>query len=235
MFNERKRLRYLEIYAVVSMIVLFSLVFSGFMQPKQKFGEIDVERLNVIDKNGQLRVVIANSERMPDPVIDGYAFKTERPPGILFFNGLGDENGGLISGAVAANGKYGAYQGLSFDKYKQAQAMALVYNDKSGKYRAGLQIWDRSETSLATLLKKREQIKKMPDGADKDKAFAEWEIQNASPTRVYVGKNADKEAEIRLADGAGNVRIRMKVPAEGEPRLEFLDKKGTVVRSLKAD
>ncbi|MCB1025940.1 MAG: hypothetical protein KDB79_16210, partial [Acidobacteria bacterium] len=147
-----KRLKILEIYAVVSIAVLGVLVFTGFTNSQQKFTEIDVERLNVREKNGQLLMVVANSDRMPDPIINGKKWKTERPAGMLFYNGLGDENGGLVFGAVEGGGKYGAYQGFSFDKHKQAQAMALVYNDHSGKYRAGLQIWDRPEIPLSDIL-----------------------------------------------------------------------------------
>lgn len=69
--------------------------FSAFTQTKQKFTEIDVERLNLVEKNGTLRMVMANAERMPDPIINGKAFKTERPPGMIFYNGLGDEDGGF--------------------------------------------------------------------------------------------------------------------------------------------
>lgn len=101
--------------------------FSAFTQTKQKFTEIDVERLNLVEKNGTLRMVMANAERMPDPIINGKAFKTERPPGMIFYNGLGDEDGGLVFGAVAAKDKYGAYHGFSFDQYKQSQILALLY------------------------------------------------------------------------------------------------------------
>jgi hypothetical protein len=144
--------------------------FSAFTQTKQKFTEIDVERLNLVEKNGTLRMVMANAERMPDPIINGKAFKTERPPGMIFYNGLGDEDGGLVFGAVAAKDKYGAYHGFSFDQYKQSQILALLYNDHSGKRQAGLKIWDRPETPISNLLLRREEIDKMPEGAEKTAA-----------------------------------------------------------------
>src|SRR5688500_12775084 len=100
MFDIHKRLRMLEIYAAASLIIFAVLAFTEFTESQQKFTEITVERLNVADKNGQLRMVMANAERMPDPIINGKAFKTERTPGMIFYNGLGDENGGLIFGAV---------------------------------------------------------------------------------------------------------------------------------------
>lgn len=230
-----KRLRYLEIYAIVSLIIFGVLAFSAWTKSKEKFTEIDVERLNVREKNGQLLMVVANSDRMPDPIINGKTWKTERPAGMLFYNGLGDENGGLVFTAVEGGGKYGAYQGFSFDKFKQAQAMALVYNDHSGKYRAGLQIWDRPEIPLTDILIKREEINKMPDGEAKTAALKKLEEENFSPTRVYVGKNAEKESEVTLYDANGKVRIKMSVSAEGTPKLDFLDANGKVIYSLPND
>ena len=234
MNNIEKRLRYLN-YAVVSLIVFGVLAFPAFTGSREKFTEIDVERLNVREKNGQLLMVVANSDRMPDPIINGKTFKTERPAGMLFYNGLGDENGGLVFTAVEGGGKYGAYHGLSFDKYKQAQAMALVYNDHSGKYRAGLQIWDRPEIPLNDIITKREEIKKMPDGEAKTAALKKLNEENFSPTRVYVGKNDNRESEVTLYDANGKARIKMSVSAEGTPKLDFLDAEGKVTYSLPND
>ncbi len=235
MTNIYRRLRFLEIYSVLSLVVFSVLAFSAFTRSKEKFTEIDVERINVREKNGQLVMVAANSSRMPDPIVNGKSFKTERPAGLLFFNGLGDENGGLVFGAVAGKGKYGAYQGFSFDKYKQAQAMALVYNDHSGKYRAGLHIWDRPETPLDQILTRQEEIDKMPDGDAKTAAAKKLKQDNFSPTRVYVGKNAEKESEVTLFDTNGNARIKILVGADGTPKLDFLDANGKVTYSLPSD
>jgi hypothetical protein len=231
----RRRLRLLEIYAVVSFTIFAILAVSAFTRSREKFAEIDVERINVREPNGQLVMVAANSKRMPDPIVNGKAWKTERPAGMLFFNGLGDENGGLVFGAVEGKGQYGAYQGFSFDKYKQAQAMALVYNDHSGKYRAGLQIWDRPEKPLNEILTRQEEVAKMPDGEAKVAASKKIAEENFAPTRVYVGKNADKDSEVTLYDGAGRARIKMIVTADGNPRLDFLDAAGSVIYSLPKD
>ena len=95
-----KRLYFLEAYAIVSLIAFGVLAFTAFTQSKQKIDELTVERLNVVEKNGQLVSVIANTSRMPDPVVGGKTFKTERPAGMIFYNGIGDECGGLVFGAV---------------------------------------------------------------------------------------------------------------------------------------
>jgi hypothetical protein len=232
MLDIQKRVRLLEMYTVVSLIIFGVLAFSAFTQAKEKFSEITVERLNIADKNGQLRMVMANTERMPDPIINGKSFKTERPPGIIFYNGLGDEDGGLIFGAAAAKEKYGAYAGLLFDQYKQSQIIGLVYNDHSGKRQAGLSVWDRPEIPLSDLLLRREEIEKMPDGAAKSEAKNKLKEAEFSPTRVFVGKNTERDAKVTLYDARGKARINMQVGADGTPKLEFMDENGTVIYKL---
>lgn len=231
----QRRLRFLEIYAIVSTVIFAALALTAFTKSREKFAEIDVERLNVRERNGQLVMVVANSERMPDPIINGKAWKTERPAGLLFYNGIGDEDGGLVFGAVEGKGQYGAYSGLSFDKYKQAQAVALVYNDHNGKYQAGLRVWDRPEVPLSEILSKREEVEKMPAGDAKTAALKKIDEQNSSSTRLYVGKNDNRESEITLSDANGKPRIRMSVSAEGIAKLDFLDENGNSVYSLPHD
>lgn len=232
MSNIRRRLRILEIYATASLLVFSVLALSAFTQKKQNFGEISVERLNVVEKNGQLRAVIANSDRMPDPIVGGKAFKTERPPGMIFYNGLGDENGGLIFGAVTGGGKYGAYGGFSLDQYKQSQAIGLIYNDHNGSREVGLSVWDRPETPQNTLMVRSEGIERMAEGSEKDAARKSQREAEFSPTRIFVGKDKNRDAKVTLYDAKGNARINMVVDSAGLPRLDFMNEDGKVIYSL---
>src|SRR6266436_8974364 len=237
MDNMQKRVRFLEAFALLSLLVLGVLAFSAFDQTKQKIDEITVERLNVVEKNGQLVAVIANSDRMPDPTVGGKTFKTERPPGMIFYNGIGDECGGLVFGAATgenarAGDKYGANGGFTLDQYKQSQAIGLIYNDHSGSREVGLKVWDRPETSQSEFIEKGGVISKMPEGPEKQAARKSLRESGFSPTRVFVGKSKEREAKVTLYDAKGNARINMIVDAAGLPRLDFLDEKGKVTYSL---
>jgi len=237
MDNTQKRLRLLETYVVLSLLVLGVLAFTAFAQTRQKFDEITVERLNIVEKNGQLVTVIANSDRMPDPVVGGKTFKTERPPGMIFYNGMGDECGGLVFGAATgenarAGDKFGAYGGFSLDQYKQSQAIGLIYNDHSGVREVGLKVWDRPETSQSEFIERNAAISKMPDGPEKQAARKSLRESGFSPTRIFVGKSKEREAKITLYDAKGNARINMIVDAAGLPRLDFLDESGKVTYSM---
>src|SRR6266481_738567 len=235
--NMQKRVQVLEAYAVLSMLVFGVLAFTAFAQTKQKFDEITVERLNVVEKNGQLVAVIANTDRMPDPIVGGKTFKTERPPGMIFYNGIGDECGGLVFGAATgenarAGDKYGAYGGFSLDQYKQSQAIGLIYNDHSGSREVGLKVWDRPETPQSEFIKRGEAIRKMPEGPEKEAARKSLREADLSPTRIFIGKNKDRQAKVTIYDGKGNARINMMVDAAGVPRLDFLDEGGKVTYSM---
>jgi hypothetical protein len=232
MENMQKRVRLLEAYAALSMLVFGVLAVAAFAQTRQKFDELTVERLNVVEKNGQLRAVIANTDRMPDPIIDGKPFRTERVPGMIFYNGLGDECGGLLFGAVKAGDKYGAYGGFTFDQYRQSQSVGLIYNDHNGSRQVGLGVWDRPETSLIDLMQRHDEVEKLRDGAEKEEAKQKLREAEISPTRVFVGRSKEREAKVTLYDDHGNARINMVVDANGTPRLDFLDARGSVTYSL---
>jgi hypothetical protein len=237
MDNMQKRVRVLEAFAVLSLLVFGVLAFTAFAQTRQKFDELTVERLNVVEKNGQLVAVIANTDRMPDPTVGGKTFKTERPPGMIFYNGIGDECGGLVFGAATgenarAGDKYGAYGGFSLDQYKQSQAIGLIYNDHSGSREVGLKVWDRPETSQSEFIERNDVISKMPEGPEKQAARKSLRESGFSPTRIFVGKSKEREAKVTLYDAKGNARINLIVDAAGVPRLDFLDEGGKVTYSM---
>jgi len=63
-----REVRYLKMYAFGSGMIFAVLFISGLGKDstqKQKFDEIDVERINVVEKNGKLDLVISNAGRMP--------------------------------------------------------------------------------------------------------------------------------------------------------------------------
>jgi len=237
MSNIEKRMRILEVYAVVSFFTFIVLAFSAFAQSRQKIDELSVERLNLVEKNGQLIAVMANQDRLPDPIANGKTFKTERPPGMIFYNGEGDECGGLVFGASSgararAGDRYGAYGGFTLDQYQQSQAIGLIYNDHSGSREVALKVWDRPETPISEFVEKGQAISKMPDGPEKQAARQRLRQADLSPTRIFVGKNKEREAKVTLYDAKGNARINMVVDASGTPRLDFLDEGGKVTYSL---
>src|SRR5262249_24717500 len=179
--------RFLKIYATSATLVCAAFVFSGFafqQTRKQKFEEIDVERINIVEKDGKLRMVISNRERQHPGIVDGkIMFRPNgRPPGMIFFNHQGNEAGGLV---FDENGGNGHFLQLSFDKSRQDQTVALRHLEgDNGQYFAGLEIWDRPHNSIADFAAKYEDIQKMSNGPAKDAALTELRRENPSPERI---------------------------------------------------
>src|SRR5687767_4893474 len=204
-----KEVRLLKVYAVVTTLLLGVLVFSAFQQANQKtrFTEIDVERINIIEKDGSLKMVISNGERQHPGIIDGKMLSRKRPPGMLFFNEKGDECGGLSFDGDQKDGKASAGGLLAFDRFRQDQTVGIQYGEGNGQYHAGLRVWDRPDTSLGLVIDKLAAIEKMSEGPAKTAAMRELRETAGGAERVMVGRDREQAAVVRLADAKGRPRI----------------------------
>jgi hypothetical protein len=234
----QRDVRLLKAYAFVVTLLLGVLIFAAFSQgnQKNKFAEIDVERINVIEKDGKLKMVISNSERQHPGVIDGRTLSRTRPAGMLFFNEKGDECGGLSFNGDQKDGKASAGALLAFDRFLQDQTVAIQYGENNGQYSAGLRVWDRPDSSLGEVVDKLQTIQKMSDGPEKTQAMQKLRETSGvgAAQRVFVGKTREKAAALTLSDPQGRPRAQLIVDAQGAARLEFLDENGVVIQSIPA-
>src|SRR5262249_15776955 len=155
-----------DVYLVVAASILTIVLLSGFQINNTRFAEITVERINVVDENGQNRLVISNSSRMPGIIQRGEVLTANSGrTGILFFNDEGTEAGGLIFSGKKVDGKVTAVGSLTFDQYEQDQTIALQYVDDNGTRRAGLNIVDRPTTaSTKDMIERSQALNAMPEG-----------------------------------------------------------------------
>ena len=230
----QRDVRFLKAYSVVITLLLAGMAFSAISHANQKnrFEEIDVERINIIEKDGKLKMVISNGERQHPGVIDGKMLSRKRPPGILFFNEKGDECGGLSFDGDQKDGKASASGLLAFDRFRQDQTVGIQYGEGNGQYYAGLRVWDRPDTSLGLVIDKLAAIEKMSEGPAKTAAMRELRETAGGAERVMVGRDREQAAVVRLADAKGKPRIKLSVNAAGAPKLEFLDETGNVTFTL---
>ena len=232
----RRELRFLRAYALTSSLILVVLCTAAFHQTTttQKFDEITVGRMNVVDADGKLRLVISNKDRQHPGMMDGKLIERPRPvAGLLFFNEEGDEVGGLTFTGREVNGERRANAGIMFDQFKQDQTIGITYSEGGGRRSAGLLVWDRPETKLSELVEKLNAARKIEDPAEQKKAIAAISAAAPpAPRRLFVGKTPDKAAMISLSDGAGKPRLNLTVDAAGNPRIEFLDEQGKVVARI---
>ncbi len=232
-----KKIFRLQASCVIMVLIGGSILLMGFSSDKkQKFGEIDVERINVVEKDGKLRMVISNKELQHPGTMDGKYYKEregQREAGMIFFSEKGDEIGGLIFGGDTGKSQGGS---LTFDKFRGDQTIQLTHDeDEKGNYFAGLRMNDEN-ISLPERLSKLEEIEKLPTK----------ELQNAAKqkmrengeflvNRLFIGKAWNKRSLIQMSDANGRMRLELSVEPSGNPKLNFLDENGKVIYSLPED
>ena len=166
----------------------------------------EVERVDVVEEDGTLRLAISNSARSPDPVCDGQILREGRnAAGLIFYNNEGDECGGLTFGGRRVDDQYGAFGVLMFDQFKQDQVVGIGHRDSVGRRAAGLYVWDRPDEPFPAI---------------------------GEVARMFAGKTPERAAVIELRDADGRARLRLSVAADGPAGLEFLDASGEVTARL---
>ncbi len=230
-----KEVRFLKIYAVIATLVCAVFFLSAFtLQNKnQKFAEIDVERINIVEKDGKLRMVISNQERQHPGIVNGkiIARKAPRPPGMIFFNHLGDEMGGLIYGDNGGNGHFGS---LTWDKVRNDQTIGFRHLESdNGTYQTGLEMWHQPNLPSDVAAARYEAANKIADEKARKAAIQALADNNEFATnRLFLGKRRDNSTMLVMSDIKGKPRIRMQVAPDGTPKLDFLDEAGKVTYSL---
>jgi hypothetical protein len=237
----RRELRQVRAVLLTGGIVAAILALGAFGQAQRtRFAEIDVERINVVEKDGKLRLTISNSARLPDPIIGGKSYPLRGgtgagSAGIIFFNDDGNENGGLAYGGRQTATGHRANGHMTFDQFDQDEALAFSYSDVDGRSRAGLTISDRSNLPIKIFADSAMAFQALPDGPEKTRrlqALRDSPVGEAgkSSLRVFVGKMPDRSAVLQLGDPGGRARLRLTVDSLGNPAMEFLDDAGRVVR-----
>ncbi|RFZ94499.1 hypothetical protein D0C36_02835 [Mucilaginibacter conchicola] len=226
-----KQVKILKVYSAVLTLVVLAGLFFGFtyVAGNAKFKEIDVERINIVEKTGKLRMVISNSERQHPGIIDGKTLpKRQREPGMIFFNTDGDECGGLVYDGTRKEAGFA----ISIDKYRNDQIMQLQYNDNTENGKSirsyGLKFWDRPENfSAGQLLTKFDSLKKLNNEAALKAGVADWQKQGlVGQDRMFVGKNSDNEVGLFIKDKNGKPRIYLYVDNNNKVVFKAMDEQG---------
>lgn len=234
-------LRLLRAYFGISASVLSLLALTGFrliLRAPERFTEIDVERINLIEKDGTRRLIISNRERSPAVYTHGDTLgRARRRAGLIFYNDSATEVGGLVFGGWReSSGKVNQGLALTFDQYDQDQVIALQHIDEDGKRYQGLTVNDRPDPALVEILARQRHIDSMPPGPQQDSARAAWLAwQGGVPygaRRLFVGRGRDRASVINLADPVGRTRLRLIVDSLGSAQIHFLDTTGHIQSML---
>ncbi|HEY3814130.1 MAG TPA: hypothetical protein VGL66_12970 [Caulobacteraceae bacterium] len=222
-------------YSVVLTTVIAGITATqAFSDPqKQTIDTLDVHRINLVEDDGTLRLVLANKSHFPGAIFKGkeYPHPNRDSAGMIFFNDEGTENGGLIfGGQKGKDGKVQSYGHLSFDQYEQDQVVTLDQSEYDGHRAAGLGINDYPSEPMD--IEKLSKLESMPDGPEKKAELQKLIASGAGGThRAFFGKK-EGTSLLALQDAKGKPRLVLKVSPEGEATIQFLDADGKVQRTV---
>jgi hypothetical protein len=189
--------------SLMSTILGATLLMGAKSSEKQTFDEIQVHRINVVEPDGTLGMVISNRARLPGIIVKGHeAPPYDRPAaGMLFYNDEGSENGGLIFGGHKNDKGEVVDSGLSlsFDKYGHARQIVQLagVDDKTDQF-AGLAVNDQN---------RRIWVGRTSDGAATISLMAA-----DGKKRILMQVTADGTPSLEFFDKNGNAVQRL-IPA----------------------
>lgn len=223
----------LKAYAVGLTVLPALALLCAFGKPDKpvRFGEISVERLNLVERDGTVKMMMSNKERFPQGVtIDGKHTDYPRTnPGMLFYNDKGEECGGLIFGGQKdKNGQTSAGGHFSLDRFGQDQVIALNYQEHGGNYRAGLTFNDAPDASMPATEEQYQNA--TPDEKQQARRAGKLGLQ----PRLYLGTTLSRSSAMLLADQRGENRVMLLANNE-QSTLDFKDSQGRTRLSLGVD
>lgn len=239
------RLRRLRLAVVALAVVWAGTVGWILLRDGSVPDVVSVERLEIVEPDGQPAFVLSNSQRPPVATIDGDALlqghaEERRKSNFVFFDGHGDEVGGMLFGNEETEDGFSATRHLSLDGYEQDQTVRLFHSQNPEGATSGLSVTDRPEDlsleeSFAAL-----GLELPVDRADARKAMAEIPEEARADSvrelfgvsRVFLGSDGSDRAELILRDGEGRPRVVLAAPEDGEPSLRLLDEDGNIVARL---
>jgi hypothetical protein len=231
--------RFLVPYSGILTLLFLFAALSGFgrVEPKQTFDEITVHRINVVEPNGTIRLVLTNTASSPGIYIKNKEYphpNNRKSAGLLFFDEEGTEDGGLSYGiSKDHSGRVTGSDGhLSFDQYMQDQIFTIDAGRDGDKKYSLLRMDDRGDYDIMDALEAVTRISKLPANQQQAELKKFQETHPGDHPRVILGRASDGGAALQLKDLEGRDRIVMRVAPDGTPKLQFLDAAGKVLSEL---
>ncbi|MBO3098342.1 hypothetical protein [Gelidibacter pelagius] len=209
MNRELTFLRTFAIATVIGMLAFTSLAFKS--TENQKFSEIDVERINIIEKDGTVKMIITNVDRFPNgkDLINGKPTNESRKKrsGMLFFNEDGIECGGFIYDGRKNENGHSAGLSLTYDQYDGDQVMQLITQDymKDDKRYVTSNLVFNDQTGKTS---------------------------SQMVPRMMLGKTGAGSNGLFILADDGSPRAMFYVDKDNNAKLDFYDDKGTVISSF---
>jgi len=221
---------------------VFILIGARKPAPNASFDQITAHRINIVEPDGTMRMVISDKAEFPGAYYMGKEYpRADRDvTGMLFNDEEGTENGGLIFGGKKdEEGVTHSWGHLSFDEYQRDQTLVLESNSDGGARSTYYAINDDDTPYPITpeLSAEWQRVKAMPPGPERTATSKAWHAKypGGIVNRGFFGRDHDKSVSLVLKDRQGHARLEARVAPDGTPVLEFLDASGKVIRSIGPD
>lgn len=221
--------RALVVYSGALTAVFIGLMVSGAVEGAgpARFTQIDVERINVREPDGTLRLVISNQAAFPE--IPHRGSEVPHPDrdtaGMLFMNEEGTEVGGLIFGGKEENGVRSSGGSLTFDGYEQDQTVQIMGLQRGPRRVSGLFVTDRPEEPMDFAV-----LGRMAGMTPEEQDAAAAAANMGGQQRAFLGRQGSGASELVLRDGNGKARLVLSVTQDGNARIIFMDETGRATR-----
>jgi hypothetical protein len=226
-------LRLLQVWVGVLTLLVVALLFGlGYVLRNQRGRELTAERINIVEPDGQLKMVISSNRRQHPGMLGGRPLPArERGAGLTFFNEAGDECGGLLYGG----NQHEASMVYSIDQFRNDQLMQLQYSQRARAGQVvrsyGLKLWDRNDRfPLARELAYLDSLGALHDTAAYRHGLAQLVASNKlGAERLFLGRATSGETGLFLRDSRGRVRLKIYIDAHDQPVLQLVDATGRPV------
>jgi hypothetical protein len=235
--------RLLAVYSGVVTLALTAALLSGFSPRRDaQFDTITVQRINVVEPDGTLRMVLSNNKLIPNIIIQGHEYpdygsrKASTAAGILFYDTHATESGGLtFGGQKDARGRISRWGHLSFDRFNQDQMFTIDARDDGTNHASSIKMLDQPAWPIQDYLQLLDRIQKLTPEAQEAAVseFFETHPPGAGLRTLLTSENypdapSSSRNGLDLHDASGIVRARLALASDGTPALEFLDANGRV-------
>lgn len=234
------------LWGAIAMLALALAAAVAWIATASAPAVLRAERLEIVEADGSLAMVLANSQRPAVATIDGQVLmagqEEERRgvPSIIFFDGKGDEVGGMLFGVRETPGGYLAVRHLSLDAHEQDQTVQLGHSQTPAGSTSGLLVRDRPAHSIPNALAQlglsvgasQEEVRAAAEALPEAGRQARMRELFGGAPRAFLGSTPGGEASLTLSDGEGRPRMVIEAPHEGNPAVRILDEEGATVLRL---
>jgi hypothetical protein len=158
----------------------------------EKFEEIEVQRIRVVDEDGTVRMVLTSP-----PLLD------RQEAGLVFYTDEGSECGALsFHGRTGEDGP-DAEMKLSFNQFEQDEAISLSFRQRGSERSYGLSMVDRPFIPIDQALK--EQAERLFVGRLESGEVCLYVMDSKGRPRIRLGIDAEDVPRMDFLNEAGEV------------------------------